>query len=131
MIGFLHPALQEELFTWAAAGGATTLRPAKATRFALNGWPTVTVAAAGDTLRIEVADKGPGIPADQIARVTQPFYRIEESRNRETGGSGLGLAITKAIAESHGGALVLEDTGQGLRACIMLPGLESAPPDRR
>ncbi|WP_257558200.1 cell wall metabolism sensor histidine kinase WalK [Sphingobium sp. CFD-2] len=92
----------------------------------------VTVVAAGDTLRIEVADKGPGIPADQIARVTQPFYRIEESRNRETGGSGLGLAITKAIAESHGGALVLEDTGQGLRACIMLPGLEkSAPPDRR
>lgn len=47
MIGFLHPALQEELFAWAGAGGATTLRPAKATSFARNGGPTVTVALDG------------------------------------------------------------------------------------
>src|SRR5919107_1641919 len=47
MIGFLHPALQEELFTWAGSGGVTTLRPAKATRFAGNGGPTVTVAVDG------------------------------------------------------------------------------------
>src|SRR5829696_2461660 len=47
MIGFSHPRLQEALFTWAGLQGATTLRPAKATGFAINGKPTVTVAADG------------------------------------------------------------------------------------
>src|SRR5215207_10927824 len=51
MIGFLHPALQEELFTWAGSGGATTLRPAKATSFAWNGGPTVTVAVDGSEVK--------------------------------------------------------------------------------
>lgn len=86
------------------------------------GSAAVSVSADGEALRIEVADKGPGIPADQLDRVVRPFYRMEESRNRETGGSGLGLAITKAIAESHGGTLALESKGEGLIARIVLPG---------
>src|SRR5215207_990647 len=51
MIGFLHPALQEGLFTWAGSGGVTTLRPAKATGFAWNGGPTVTVAVDGSEVK--------------------------------------------------------------------------------
>ena len=62
------------------------------------------------------------MPPDEIARSTEPFYRLESSRNRETGGSGLGLAIARAIAESHGGRLDIRP-GQpsGLAATIILP----------
>lgn len=85
------------------------------------GSAAVSVSREADNLRIAVRDRGPGIPADQIERVVRPFHRMEESRNRETGGSGLGLAIAKAIAESHGGTLVLESSGTGLTAAIVLP----------
>jgi signal transduction histidine kinase len=87
------------------------------------GGAAVSVSTDQTALRIEVADKGPGIPADQLDRVVRPFYRMEGSRNRSTGGSGLGLAITKAIAEGHGGTLTLESTGEGLIARISLPGV--------
>ena len=55
-------------------------------------------------------------------RVFEPFYRVEESRSRETGGVGLGLAIAQSIVQSHGGELVLGNrpTG-GLRASVTLP----------
>ncbi len=70
-------------------------------------------------LRIEVSDPGPGLPPDQLERVLEPFYRNEESRNRETGGSGLGLAIAKAAAESHGAELkVANGPERGLIASI-------------
>jgi protein-histidine pros-kinase len=79
------------------------------------------VSSAPDALVIEVADNGPGIPADHLERAMRPFHRVEGSRNRETGGTGLGLAITKAIAESHGGTLSLETSPTGLTATIYLP----------
>ena len=85
------------------------------------GEAAVSVSSTPDALRIEVADNGPGIPADQLDRVMQPFHRVEDSRNRETGGTGLGLAIAKAIAESHGGTLTLETSNSGLKARISLP----------
>ena len=75
-----------------------------------------------DSLLVEVADHGPGLGEDQIGRVLEPFYRVEGSRNRETGGAGLGLAIAKAVAESHGGALRLRNgAAGGLVATIALP----------
>jgi signal transduction histidine kinase len=82
----------------------------------------VAVVSQGDELAITVTDDGPGIPPEEIERSRQPFYRLEASRNRETGGSGLGLAIAQAIAESHGGRLELR-AGQprGLSATIILP----------
>jgi len=80
------------------------------------------IIAAGDAVEIVVEDEGPGILEDELPKVFQPFYRIEDSRSRETGGSGLGLAIAQSIAQAHGGEIVLANrTGGGLRACIRLP----------
>jgi signal transduction histidine kinase len=88
------------------------------------GSAEVRVAAGADgAVRIEVADRGPGLPPDQLARAAEPFYRAEESRSRSTGGAGLGLAIAHAVAESHGGALTLANReGGGLVAALTLPG---------
>ena len=72
---------------------------------------------------IEVVDDGPGIAAAELARVQEPFYRIEPSRSRETGGSGLGLTLARAAAQAHGGRLELDNrAGGGLCARIRLPG---------
>jgi signal transduction histidine kinase len=77
---------------------------------------------AGGGLRICVRDRGPGIPADQLDAVLKPFYRLENSRSRDTGGSGLGLAIAHQLAEALGGRLGLANReGGGLEACLCLP----------
>jgi len=62
---------------------------------------------------IRIADKGPGIPPGEIAAMLEPFTRGEASRNRATGGAGLGLTLARAIAEQHGGTLVLSNRGGG------------------
>jgi protein-histidine pros-kinase len=73
-------------------------------------------------VRIHVLDRGPGIPADELEKVLYPFYRVESSRNRETGGAGLGLAIAKDVAEGHGGTLqVANRPDGGLRVTFVLP----------
>jgi signal transduction histidine kinase len=80
------------------------------------------IAATATTIEITVDDDGPGIPEAELARVFQPFYRVEESRNRDTGGTGLGLAIAQSIVQTHGGELTLANRpGGGLRATIKLP----------
>lgn len=64
--------------------------------------------------KIEVADHGKGIPPEEIARVTEPFYRVDRSRSRLSGGSGLGLALVKRIAGAHGAQLEIEsELGRG------------------
>lgn len=69
-----------------------------------------------------VEDEGPGIEPDERGRVFEPFYRIESSRNRESGGTGLGLTIVKRIAERHGGSVELGDGAKGgLRVTVSLP----------
>ncbi|OQW61882.1 MAG: hypothetical protein A4S17_09010 [Proteobacteria bacterium HN_bin10] len=69
---------------------------------------------------IEVTDDGPGVAADLLAQLAAPFFRADAAR---AGGAGLGLAIAQAIADSHGGRLVLENrTPRGFRAAIALPG---------
>ncbi|MFC4728437.1 HAMP domain-containing sensor histidine kinase [Coralloluteibacterium thermophilus] len=73
-------------------------------------------------VRIDVADRGPGIPADARARLVQPFQRLERSRSRDTGGTGLGLAVARSTAQRHGGRLDLHDrAGGGLLARLTLP----------
>lgn len=69
-----------------------------------------------------VRDNGPGIPEAELGQVQEAFYRLEQSRNRETGGSGLGLALAKATAQAHGGHLVLCNRASGgLEARLCLP----------
>jgi signal transduction histidine kinase len=65
-----------------------------------------------DRVEISVADTGPGIPADDLARIFDPLYRGEGSRNRKTGGAGLGLAIAKRILLAHNGDLTAANGDQ-------------------
>ncbi len=75
------------------------------------------------SLRIAVRDEGPGIPEADLERVFEPFFRLEPSRNRESGGTGLGLAIARNIARWHGGDIHLRNAadGKGLIAEVVLP----------
>jgi signal transduction histidine kinase len=73
-------------------------------------------------LALQVLDRGPGIPVEELEKVMVPFYRVEASRNRETGGAGLGLAIAKDIVEGLGGKLeVANRQDGGLRVAVRLP----------
>jgi signal transduction histidine kinase len=82
----------------------------------------VTVNISQETIEIMIDDEGPGIPETKLSRVLEPFYRVEDSRSRETGGVGLGLAIAQSIAQSHGGELALSNRPSGgLHASISLP----------
>ena len=71
---------------------------------------------------IAVRDRGPGIAPEELQAVLQPFYRVENSRSRETGGTGLGLAIAQQLAQALGGQLVLRNREDGgLEARLSLP----------
>ena len=73
-------------------------------------------------VEIIIDDDGPGIPKNQRKKVMEPFYRVEGSRNRDTGGVGLGITIAVDIINSHGGNLFLNESPMGgLRAKIELP----------
>jgi signal transduction histidine kinase len=83
----------------------------------------VAAEAVAGGIRIRVLDRGPGIPVSEMQAVLQPFYRIEGSRNRDTGGSGLGLAIAQQLTSALGGTLSLSNrVGGGLEARVFLPG---------
>jgi signal transduction histidine kinase len=82
----------------------------------------VTLRARPDRYEIEVADRGPGIPADQRETVFRPFTRLETSRSRETGGTGLGLTVARDAIRAHGGDIALADRpGGGLLVTVTLP----------
>lgn len=68
----------------------------------------VRIGAAGGDAMIEVADNGPGLSADAAERVFERFYRVDESRSRDSGGAGLGLAIVAAIVQAHGGQVATD-----------------------
>ena len=73
-------------------------------------------------LLIRVRDDGPGIPPEELERVFEPFYRVESSRNRDTGGTGLGLSIARDVAQAHGGSLVAQNLATGgLEVLLVLP----------
>jgi signal transduction histidine kinase len=76
----------------------------------------------GAQLLVRVCDEGPGIPEDMLEKVFEPFFRLEQSRNRDTGGTGLGLSIARDIAQAHGGSITLHNRPEGgLEARLMLP----------
>jgi signal transduction histidine kinase len=71
---------------------------------------------------LQVADTGEGIPAGELPRVFERFYRVDKARARQTGGTGLGLAIVRHVAEAHGGTVRVEsELGRGSTFTVALP----------
>jgi len=90
------------------------------------GSAAVRVERQADAFAIVVEDDGPGISDAERERVFEPFVRLEESRNRETGGVGLGLAIVRTIMRAHGGDVRLENRDEGgLRVTLLVPARET------
>ncbi|HEX3914637.1 MAG TPA: ATP-binding protein [Steroidobacteraceae bacterium] len=80
----------------------------------------VVKTAAG--LEILIRDHGPGVPAADLERIFEPFYRVAESRDRDSGGEGIGLAITSQVMKAHGGAARAANAqGGGLEVRLSLP----------
>jgi two-component system osmolarity sensor histidine kinase EnvZ len=89
-------------------------------RYADHVW--IGAQASGRFLEITIDDNGPGIPESQRDEVFRPFYRLDVSRNLETGGVGLGLSIARDVIRNHGGQIRLGDSPHGgLRVLIRLP----------
>ncbi|MGO4332739.1 ATP-binding protein, partial [Cupriavidus sp. M-11] len=86
------------------------------------GSARIELADSPERVVIDVCDNGPGIPPEEMARVLEPFYRLESSRSRATGGVGMGLSIAADIVARHGGELSLANRPEGgLRVRITLP----------
>jgi two-component system, OmpR family, phosphate regulon sensor histidine kinase PhoR len=80
---------------------------------------------AGNLLRIEVADSGPGIEPRHLPRLFERFYRVDSGRSRDMGGTGLGLSIVKHLVEAMGGAIGVDSTpGKGATFWFTLPIFE-------
>jgi signal transduction histidine kinase len=73
-------------------------------------------------VRVAIADSGVGIPAQDLPKIFDRFYRVDKARSRDKGGTGLGLAICKWIAEAHGGRVeVTSQVGKGSTFTVWLP----------
>ena len=88
---------------------------------------TIDARRNGDTVEIAVVDQGIGIPAADLERIFERFYRTDQARSRDTGGTGLGLAIVRHIAVNHGGSVEVESAvGVGSTFTLRLP---ARPPE--
>jgi len=86
------------------------------------GTARVILSQAEDMAEILIEDDGPGIPVIELEKVFAPFYRLENSRNRETGGTGLGLAVARSAVRANGGDITLSNRPKGgLNARVSLP----------
>ncbi|MBL4821648.1 MAG: HAMP domain-containing histidine kinase [Gammaproteobacteria bacterium] len=75
-----------------------------------------------DTCTIEIIDQGEGIAAEHLDKITEPFYRADSARQRNTGGYGLGLYLCKLISEAHGGKIEIEsELGKGTHITVSIP----------
>jgi two-component system sensor histidine kinase CpxA len=74
--------------------------------------------------RLTIRDYGPGVPESELVKIFQPFYRVSDARDRQSGGAGLGLAIAERVIRIHGGTIRAENTApRGLQVEILLPRL--------
>jgi two-component system sensor histidine kinase CpxA len=82
----------------------------------------VSVARSGTGVSILIRDGGPGVPAKDLEHIFEPFYRVAESRDRDTGGEGIGLAITAQVMKAHGGSASAANRREGgLEVRLSLP----------
>lgn len=92
------------------------------------GHVTFSARTLGDRLIVEVEDDGPGIPAPNLPRIFDRFYRVDKARARARGGAGLGLAIARTLVEAHGGRIDAKSTvGLGTTMTVSLPLIGSEP----
>lgn len=88
----------------------------------VGGEVRIAAAVVDQSFEIEVADSGIGIPARDIDRIFERFYRVDRARSRETGGTGLGLAIVRHVATNHGGDVkVASREGEGSTFTLRIP----------
>lgn len=86
------------------------------------GTVAVLMSSSDQQAVVSITDTGVGIPADHLSRVCERFYRVDASRDRDTGGAGLGLAISRAIVERHGGQMFIAScAGQGTQVRVEIP----------
>ncbi|MGI8330506.1 sensor histidine kinase [Actinomadura scrupuli] len=88
---------------------------------------TVVVRNDGPAAVVEIADDGPGIPAELRESVFGRFTRLDTARSRDAGGTGLGLPIARQLAQAHGGCLTIEDSPRGARFVLRMPRYEGPP----
>jgi signal transduction histidine kinase len=81
----------------------------------------VEVGSDGGFAEIRIADKGPGVPADELTRIFEPFYRVDDSRTAATGGVGLGLAIAMRAVRLHNGSIEATNLNPGFLVTIRIP----------
>ncbi|NTU86331.1 MAG: cell wall metabolism sensor histidine kinase WalK, partial [Chloroflexales bacterium] len=113
LLNLLHNAVK---FT--SAGGAVVVRTALIHTREGEGGPQATV----PWLQVSISDTGIGIPAQDLPRIFERFYKVDRSRTRNAGGTGLGLAITKHLVEGHGGRLWADSVeGRGSTFSFTLP----------
>ncbi|HHQ48322.1 MAG TPA: ATP-binding protein, partial [Acidobacteria bacterium] len=85
------------------------------------------VAAEGELIVVRGRDHGPGVAEESLARLFEPFYRVETARERGAGGTGLGLAIARRAVEGHGGTIRARNHPQGgLEVTLELPAARPA-----
>ena len=87
----------------------------------------VTVDSDGHGVSIEIVDEGPGVPDGMLEDIFEPFFRVDEGRNTETGNVGLGLSIARTIVHKHGGTIRAANVPNGLKMRIWLPGQVNSP----
>jgi two-component system OmpR family sensor kinase len=94
-----------------------------AVRYSPQGAPVeVAVERGAAGITISVRDRGPGVPTGELERIFEPFYRVAESRDRDSGGEGIGLAITSQVMKAHGGAARADNrAGGGFEVQLKLP----------
>ncbi len=90
----------------------------------------VSVSTTQDALEISIRDQGPGVPGGDLERIFEPFFRVAESRDRDSGGEGIGLAITAQVLKAHGGSATAKNLAQGgLEVRLLLPRRPAGGPE--
>jgi two-component system, OmpR family, sensor kinase len=89
----------------------------------------IELSSRGGKAELRIIDNGPGLPPEALETVFEPFYRLESSRNRDTGGTGLGLSVARALTEAQGGTLTAVNRYEGteiagLELLMVLPLLQ-------
>ena len=116
LVSALH-ALLENAVVYSPRGGKVRIKTTRSeARIGTEG------ELVGPFVGVSISDQGQGIPAKDLERIFERFYRVDPGRARETGGTGLGLSIVRHVAENHGGSVLVDSReGEGSTFTLELP----------